>query len=124
MQAMYEKMGGTYSLGEDGIYYPDLEVTEEIGPHYGKYGMMRKAFIKKHRRGFYTNLLLTGKLVFHLNEIDDCANERMETLIRQMKEQGHVDEELKALDQLGWVGAMNNIRNAAEEIVLSELIYS
>lgn len=63
MQAMYEKMGGVYSLGEDGIYYPDLEVTEEIGPHYGKYGMMRKAFIKKHRRGFYTNLLLTGKLV-------------------------------------------------------------
>lgn len=68
--------------------------------------------------------MLTGKLVEHLNEVDDTANERMQLLTRQMAEKQHVDETLKARDQLAWVGAKNNIHNAAEEIVLNELIYN
>lgn len=72
----------------------------------------------------YNTLLLDGKLVKHLNEVDDTANQRMELLTRQMKERQGVNEDLKARDQMAWVGACNNIRNAAEEIVLSELIYS
>lgn len=68
-------------------------------------------------------LLFGGKLVSHLNSIDDTAHQRMELLIQQIQEQQGVNEELKSRDQMGWVGACNNIRNAAEEIVLNELIY-
>lgn len=123
MKSIFEELGGTYTLGEDGMYYPDLELPEEE-PHYGKYGRMRKAYLKKHRKGLYTELLFTGKLVEHLNEVDNTANERMQILTRQMAEKQHVDEALKARDQLSWVGAKNNIHNAAEEIVLNELIYN
>ncbi|MCD8231201.1 MAG: TnpV protein [Clostridiales bacterium] len=123
MQSLYERMGGTYTLGEDGMYYPDLILPEEEEPHYGKYGRMRKAYLKEHRNGLYSSLLLSGKLVEHLNEIDDSAHERMELLVRQMARQQGVDENLKRSDRMSWVGAMNNIYNAAEEMVLSELIY-
>ncbi len=123
MKSLYERMGGTYTLGEDGMYYPDLVLSEGQEPHYGKYGRMRKTFLKEHRSSLYSSLLLTGKLTAHLNEIDDAANDRMELLIRQMAERQHINDTLKARDQMDWVGAMNNIRNAAEEIVLSELIY-
>lgn len=124
MQSLFEEMGGTYTLGADGIYYPNLTLPEEEEPHYGKYGGMRKAYLQEHHKGLYTELLFTGKLVEHLNEVDDTANERMQFLTRQMAEKQHVDEALKARDQLAWVGAKNNIHNAAEEIVLSELIYN
>jgi hypothetical protein len=72
----------------------------------------------------YTGLLLSGKLVAHLNEIDDAANARMALIMDQMAQRQHIDEALKARDQMAWVGAMNNIRNAAEEIVFSEIIYT
>ena len=116
-------MGGTYTLGADGIYYPNLSLPEEEEPRYGKYGRMRHTYLKEHHEGLYTGLLLTGKLNTHLNEVDDTAHQRMELLTRQMAEAQGINEKLKAQDQLKWVGAMNNIRNAAEEIVLSELIY-
>ena len=122
MKSIFEEMGGTYTLGEDEMYYPDLELSEEE-PHYGKYGRMRKAYIKEHRPWLYAELLFGGKLVSHLNSIDDTAHQRMELLIQQIQEQQGVNEELKSRDQMGWVGACNNIRNAAEEIVLNELIY-
>ncbi|NCD02358.1 MAG: TnpV protein [Clostridia bacterium] len=123
MKSIFEEMGGTYTLGEDGIYYPDLEVPVDEEPHYGKYGRMRKNYIKEHRPWLYTELLFDGKLVSHLNSIDDAARQRMELLTQKMQEQQGVNEELKARDQMGWVGACNNIRNAAEEIVLKELVY-
>ena len=72
----------------------------------------------------YNTLLLDGELVKHLNEVDDTAKQRMELLTLQMQERQGVNEALKARDQMAWVGAYNNIKNAAEEIVLSELIYS
>lgn len=122
MKSIFEEMGGTYTLGADGMYYPDLALPEE-NPHYGKYGGMRLRHLKEHHKVLYNTLLLDGKLVKHLNEVDDTANKRMELLTRQMKERQGVNEALKARDQMAWVGAMNNIRNAAEEIVLSELIY-
>lgn len=123
MKSIFEELGGTYTLGEDGMYYPNLELPVEEEPHYGKHGRMRMNYIKEHRPGLYTELLFDGKLVSHLNDIDDTARQRMELLTRQMQEQHGVNEELKALDQMIWVGACNNIRNAAEEIVLNELIY-
>ena len=123
MKSIFEEMGGTYTLGEDEMYYPDLELPVDEEPRYGKYGRMRKAYIKEHRPWLYTELLFGGKLVSHLNSIDDTAHQRMELLIQQIQEQQGVNEELKSRDQMGWVGACNNIHNAAEEIVLNELIY-
>ena len=122
MKSTFEKMGGTYTLGGDGMYYPNLALPEEE-PHYGKYGRMRLHYLKENRKVLYNTLLLEGKLVAHLNEIDDAAHRRMELLTRQMQERQGISEAFKAHDQMAWVGACNNIRNAVEEIVLNELIY-
>jgi hypothetical protein len=124
MKSLFEETGISYTLGEDGMYYPNLTVPDEVDAHYGKYGRMRRTYLREHKSGVYTGLLLSGKLVAHLNEIDDEANAKLELLVRQMAQKQHIDEALKARDQMAWVGVMNNIRNAAEEIVLSELIYA
>ena len=124
MASLFEEMGGTYTLGTDGMYYPDLELPEEETPRYGKYGRMRHTYLREHKKAYYTTLLFDGKLVAHLNEIDDAANDRMDLITKQMAKVQGINEALKARDQMAWVGAMNNIRNAAEEIVITELIYS
>ena len=84
---------------------------------------MRHTYLREHKKAYYTTLLFDGKLVAHLNEIDDAANAQMMQLTKQMAKAQGVTETLKAQNQMAWVGAMNNIRNAAEEIILSELIY-
>ena len=122
MKSTFEKMGGTYTLGADGIYYPNLVSTDEE-PHYGKYGMMRKTYLKEHRPAMYSLYMLEDRLVEHLNLVDDEAQERMVILVRQMMERQGIAEELKARDQMAWVRAVNGIRNMAEEIVLNGLIY-
>lgn len=123
MASLSPEMGGTYTLGADGMYYPNLELPEEETPRYSKYGRMRHTYLREHKKAYYTTLLLDGKLAAHLNEIDDAANAQMMQLTKQMAKAQGVTETLKAKDQMAWVGAMNNIRNAAEEIILSELIY-
>ena len=122
MKSTFEKMGGTYTLGADGIYYPNLVSTDEE-PYYGKYGMIRKTYLKEHRPAIYSLYILEDRLVEHLNAVDDEAQERMDILGRQMMEKQGVTEELKAHDQMEWVRAANGIRNMAEEIALNELIY-
>ena len=122
MKSTFEKMGGTYTLGTDGIYYPNLVSTDEE-PHYGKYGMMRKTYLKEHRPAMYSLYMLEDRLVEHLNLVDDEAQERIDVLMRQMMEKQGITEEMKAHDQMEWVRAVNNIRNAAEEIVHNEIIY-
>ena len=124
MASLFEKMGGTYTLGADGMYYPNLELPEEETPRYGKYGRMRHTYLREHKKAYYTTLLFVGKLVANLNEIDDAANTQMQLITKQMAKTQGITEALKAKDQMAWVGAMNNIRNAAEEIVFSELIYN
>lgn len=124
MASLFEEMGGTYTLGADGMYYPNLELPEEEAPRYGKYGRMRHTYLREHKKAYYTTLLFNGKLVAHLNEIDDVANAQMNLISKQMAKSQGITEALKAQNQFAWVGAMNNIRNAAEEIILSELIYS
>ena len=122
MKSTFEKMGGTYTLGSDGIYYPNLVSTDEE-PHYGKYGMLRRTYLKEHRPAMYSLYMLEDRLTAHLNAVDDEAKERMEVLLLQMMEKQGITEELKAHDQMAWFGVVNNIRNAAEEMVLEELIY-
>ena len=122
MKSTFEKMGGTYTLGADGIYYPNLVSTDEEA-HYGKYGMLRKPYLKEHRPAMYSLYMLEDRLTEHLNAVDDETQERMDILVRQMMERQGITEEMKARDQMEWVRAVNGIRNMAEEIVLKELIY-
>ena len=116
-----ESNGLSYRLHED-YYLPDLAVNEEE-PTYGKYGMLRKQFLKEHRPARYQYLLMTGELMAHLNRVDQEARELVEILMKQMKEKQEVTEQLKMQDQMKWVGIMNNIKACAEEIVLKEIIY-
>ena len=97
---------------------PNLDVPE--APQVGKYGMLRRSFLANHRHGIYTGMLLTGELNSHLAEIDRQATEMVEQMAR---EQG-VTESLKASDQMKWVGLMNNIKAAAEEVALAEIVYA
>ena len=116
-----EKNELNYTLHGD-YYLPDLEINEEE-PTYRKYGIMRKQFLKEYRNARYQYLVLTGKLTEHLNQVDKEVREKVEKLIEQMAEQWRVTEELKRQEQMEWVRRMNNIKNAAEEIALKEIIY-
>ena len=111
----------SYTLHGD-YYLPDLVLDEEE-PTYGKYGMLRKQFLKEHRSARYQYLLLTGKLNEHLNQTDQEAREQVEMLMKQMAEKKGVTEELKVQDQMKWVGLMNNIKVSAEEIILKNMVY-
>ncbi|MBR3237160.1 MAG: TnpV protein [Oscillospiraceae bacterium] len=115
MTIQYHKFGD--------YYLPNLVIEDtEVNP-IGKYGRMRKRYLKERRPVLYSNLLLFGKLFQHLAAIDEACEDRMELLTQQMAEQEGVTEALKASDQMEWVRRMNSIRNRAEEIVLSELVY-
>ena len=111
----------TYSQCGDYLI-PDPVLPEEE-QSIGKYGRMRRRYLKEHRPVLFSNLILSGKLYDHLAEIDRACEDRLELIISQMKMQESVTEKLKADDQMAWVAAMNSIQNRAEEIVLSELIY-
>ena len=114
----------TIQYHKSGDYYlPNLALDETEAQPIGKYGRMRKRYLKKQRPVLYTNLLLSGKLFQHLAEIDGACEERMDLLIQQMAKQEGVTEALKDFDQMEWVRRMNSIRNRAEEIVLHELVY-
>ena len=121
-RSLFEQYGGSYTKVGDYLL-PNLTIDESEQQPIGKYGRLRKRYLKEHRRALYTNLLLTGKLDQHLAEIDEACEEQMELLIRQMAEREGVTEALKAADQMEWVRRMNSIQSRAEEIVLHELIY-
>ena len=116
-----EKNGLNYKLHGD-YYLPDLEINEEE-PTYGKYGIMRKQFLKEHRSARYQYLVLTGKLTEHLNQVDKEVREKVEMLMEQMDEQWGVTEELKMQNQMEWVQMMNSYQAIAEETVRKALIY-
>ena len=113
----------TYTKVGD-YYLPNLVLKEQPDTPIDKYGRMRLRYLKEHRKGLYTSLLLTEKLYPHLLEIDKTANERMDILMPQLMKAAGVTEELKASDQMKWVGLVNNCKAQAEEIILHELIYN
>ena len=116
MELTYEK-NGDYLIPN---LIPDSEPEEPLT----KYGLMHRNYLEEHRRGIYSGLLLTGKLKAHCLKIQEQAEERMDFLTEQMAKAEGVDEALKASDQMKWVAKMNAIRHSAEEIVLTELVYS
>ena len=113
----------TYTRNGDYLI-PDLKLTEQPPKPLGKYGRLRKAYLKEHRPLIYNQLLMTEKLYPHLLEIDETAQSRLEQMMPQLAEAAGVTEELKARDPMTWVGLMNNCKAQAEEILLTELIYS
>ena len=115
------KMELTYTMQGDYLI-PDLTVPES--PKIGKYGMLRRTFLREHRDGIYTGMLLEGTLNSHLEEVDAQANRMMDKLTEQMKTLNGVTEQMKSEDQMKWVQLMNSIRNSAEEVVLRDLIYA
>ncbi len=103
-------------------YIPNLKLPEENRP-IGRYGRLHRDYLKEEHLAWYSSLILTGKLWTYLADLNEQAEERLDLIIEQMKTAEGVTEELKARNQLEWVGRMNNIRNRAEEIIRSELIY-
>ena len=103
-------------------YIPDLKLPEEDRP-IGRFGRLHREYLKQEHPARYSSLILTGKLWTYLADLNEQAEERLDLIIEQMKAAEGVTEELKAQNQLEWVGRMNNIRNRAEEIIKSELIY-
>ena len=101
---------------------PDLVLSDTKEYHIGKYGRLRRAYLKEHRPILYTDLIVTEKLFPHLEEIDTACWERLEIIEKAMMQQEGVTEALKAADQMAWVRSMNSIHNRAEEIVLDELV--
>lgn len=111
-----------YELQGD-YYIPRLVLDETETSPIGMWGRKHQQYLKEHRPMLYSDLVLSGKLYSYLNNIDTQARNRLHLLITQLAEKEGIDEQLKAQDQMAWVGAMNNIRNRAEEIILQELIY-
>lgn len=123
MKSIFEQNGGTYTQYGDYLL-PDMGLTELEKKPLGKYGMMRRKYLEESRQGLYTRLLLSGKLMEHLQEIDATCSRRMEQMIREMAVAEGVTEELKAKEQMAWVRKMNSLHAAAEEILLKELVFA
>ena len=122
MKTIFEEMGGTYR--QVGYYFiPNITLPDDGEYQIGKYGRMRRSYLKEYRKILYNNYVLEGTLFRHLAEIDQACNERIENIVSAMAKQEGVTEALKAADQIEWVRRMNSIRNRAEEIVLHELVY-
>ena len=117
MSELIYKQNGDYFL-------PDLGLTEAEQKPLGKYGRMRLQYLEQDRPGLYTRLILSGKLMEHLQEIETTAHTRLDSLMSLLTKQNGVTEELKAQDQMAWVAQMNSLKHQAEELILSELIYN
>ena len=123
MKSVFEAMGGTYRQCGDYLI-PEISLPHTEKTPIGKYGRMRHRYLKEHREVLYNAMILDGTLWDHLAEVDKTCKERMDTLIPGMKEAQGITEELKSRDPMAWVGAMNNIHSAAEEILFVEMIYA
>lgn len=123
MKTIFEEMGGTYRQVGD-YFIPNITLPDDGEYQIGKYGRMRRSYLKEYRKILNNNYVLEGTLFKHLAEIDQACNERIENIVSAMAEQEGVTEALKTADQMEWVSRMNSIRNRAEEIILTELVYA
>ena len=123
MKSLFEQMGGTYTLQGD-YYLPNLTLPAEENKPIGIWGQRRLRYIRQYRKVFYTNLLTSGKLNSYLVDIDRQAEELFFRLVEQMAECNGVTEKLKAERPMEWVGKMNALREAAAEIVNTEVIFA
>ena len=120
---IYDESNGLwYELIGD-YYIPVLTLSSDEQRPIGKWGRMRRDYLKEHRPLLFNDLVLSGQLWIYLADLNEQAQDRLSLIVEQMKASEGVTEELKAADQMAWIGAMNSIRNRAEEIVLWEMIY-
>ena len=117
-----EKTGIEYIRNGD-YYLPNLVLAEQKKIQLNKYSSLRLEYLKNHKKAEYAILFIDNKLTDHLEEVQEIATQRVEEIIKSLKEQSNLTEEMKNTDQLYWVGMMNNFKSQAEEIVLKELIY-
>ena len=122
MNSIFEERGGTYTLGADGMLYPNLILEPKEHRPIGRWGRMHRAYLEAEHPGLYERLILNGTLDRHLADAEERAKSMLERLIGQMAQQEGITEGLKASDQLEWVQRMNSIRSRAEEIVREEII--
>ena len=122
MKSVFESMGGTYTRSGD-YFIPDIALPKTSNRKIGKFGRMRHRYLKEHRPVIYSTMILNGTFWDHLAEVDIACNNRLDVLISGMQANQGITEALKVRDPMAWVGAMNNIRNCAEEIILRELVY-
>ena len=120
---IYDENNGLWYERIGDYYIPVLTLSSEEQRPIGKWGRMHRDYLKEHRPILYNDLILSGQLWTYLADLNEQAQERLSLIVEQMKEAEGVTEELKASNQMAWVGAMNSIRNRAEEIVLREMIY-
>lgn len=117
-----EKTGIEYIRNGD-YYLPNLVLAEQKKIQLNKYGRLRLDYLKNHKKAEYAILFMDNKLTEHLEEVQELATKRVEEIIKSLKSQSNLTEEMKNTDQLYWVRMMNNFKNQAEEIILKELIY-
>lgn len=122
MNSIFEEHGGTYTLGADGMLYPNLILEPQEHRPIGRWGRMHRAYLEAEHPGLYERLILNGTLDRHLADAEERARAMLERLISQMARQEGITEGLKASDQLEWVQRMNSIRSRAEEIAREEVI--
>ena len=122
MNSIFEERGGTYTLGADGLLYPNLILEPKEHRPIGRWGRMHRAYLEAEHPGLYERLILNGTLDRHLADAEERARTMLERLISQMAQQEGVTEHLKAEGQMEWVRRMNSIRSRAEEIVLEGII--
>ena len=121
---IYNEQNGLWYELQGDYYIPCLVLDEEDPQPIGMWGKKYLRYIKEHRPVLHTSLLLSGKLNGHLAEIDNRATEMFDQLVKQLAEKEGITEQLKAQNQMAWVQRMNNIRNAAEEIINEEVIFA
>ena len=122
MNSIFEERGGTYTLGADGMLYPNLILEPKEHRPIGRWGRMHRAYLEAEHPGLYERLILNGTLDRQLADAEERARAMLERLIGQMARQEGITEGLKATDQMKWIQRMNSIRNQAEEIVREEVI--
>lgn len=122
MKSIFEQNGGTYTKVGD-YYIPNIAVPDTKKYNIGKYGNLRKIFLKEHHKSYYTALFMEGKLFEHLAEIDETCHKCLKVMVTKMAGREGVTEQLKATDQMLWMRKMNSIYNRAEEVILREYVY-
>ena len=117
MSSLTYRQNGDYQI-------PNLSLSDRSNQPLGKYGRLRKTYLKEHRPVLWNNMILSATLYPHLREIDQTANQRLELILTELKKSAGVTEELKASNPVMWGGMMNNLHAQAEEVILQELIFS
>ena len=123
--AMKDKIikNGIEYVRQGDYYIPNLALPEETEYQIGKYGSLRRTFLKEHHNWFYSTMLMQGTLLKHLAEIDETCHSTLKDMMSKMAEQEGVTEQLKATDQMTWVQKMNSIKHRAEDFIMREYVY-